>query len=85
MKVGADYLRCGLHIMEYARERVVQFIDGQEGSIVSSIFACMLPQPFGGIELRGIGRQWHNFHPTSVLAEPRPNALILMVRGVILN
>ena len=85
MKVGADYLRCGWHIMEYASERVIQFIDGQEGSVVSSIFACMWPQPFSGIELRGIGRQWHNFQPASVLAEPCPNALILMVGGVILN
>ena len=45
----------------------------------------MLPQPFGGIELRGIGRQRFDFQPGAVLVEPRPDVLIFMVGGVILN
>ncbi len=50
-----------------------------------SIFAGVLPQPFGGIELGRVGRELVDFQPVPVGLEPAPDVRVLMLRGVVLN
>ena len=49
---GSDQLWIRLHIPEDAGQSGEQFPWAGEVAIMGSIFACVLPQPFGGIELR---------------------------------
>src|SRR5271157_769653 len=52
---------------------------------MSSIFAGVLPQPFGGIEFGRVGRELVDFQPVPVRLEPVPDLGVLMIRGVVLN
>ena len=49
---GSDQLWIRLHIPEDAGQSGEQFPWAGEVAIMGSIFACVLPQPLGGIELR---------------------------------
>ena len=49
---GSDQLWIRLHIPVDAGQSGEQFPWAGEVAIMGSIFACVLPQPFGGIELR---------------------------------
>ena len=74
-----------MHILEDAGQSGDQFALTGEVTIVSSIFAGVLPQPLGGIELGRVGRELVDFQPVAVRLEPAPDLGVLMIRGVVLN
>ena len=74
-----------MHVLEDAGQSGDQFALGGEVAIMRSIFAGILPQPFGGIELGRVGRQLVDFQPVAVGLEPTPDLGVLMIRGVVLN
>jgi len=74
-----------LHILEDAGQSGDQFALAGEVTIVSSIFAGVLPQPLGGIEVGRVGRELVDFQPVAVRLELAPDLGVLMIRGVVLN
>ena len=74
-----------LHLSEHSGQGPDQFRAGCEVPIVSSGLARVLPQPLGGIELRGVWWQLVHFQPVAIGTKPIPNFSILVVRGVVLN
>jgi hypothetical protein len=74
-----------LHIAEDAGQSGDQFLWAGEVAIMGSIFACVLPEPLGGIEFGRIGRELMDFQPVPVGFEPAPDLGVLMVRGIVLN
>lgn len=50
-----------------------------------AILARMLPKPFRGIELRRVGWKRFDFQPPAIVAKPRPDRFVFVVRGVVLN
>jgi hypothetical protein len=50
-----------------------------------SVFAGVLPEALGGIELGRVGRELVDFQPVPVGFEPAPDLSVLMIRGVVLN
>src|SRR5713101_5040563 len=49
------------------------------------VLAGVLPQPFGRIQFRRVGRQLVHFQPMPVGLEPSPDLGVLVVGGVVLN
>jgi hypothetical protein len=84
-QVRADRARVGLHLSEDARQRGDQGVHASEESVVRPRLARVLPQPFGRIQLRRVGRQLMHLQPVPVRLEPTPHLGLLMVGGVVLN
>lgn len=78
-------MRVRLHFSKDPRQRGKQGVETAEESIVGSVLAGVLPQPFGRIQFRRVGRQLMDFQPMPVGLEPGPDLGILMVGGVVLN
>ena len=56
-----------------------------EVAVVSGVFACVVPDPFGGIEFRRVGRQLEDLHVTPVLSKPLIRFLLFVIGGIVLN
>jgi hypothetical protein len=50
-----------------------------------SVSAGMLPEPFGGIQFRGVGRQLVHLQPMPVGLEPSPDLRVFVIGSIILN
>ena len=74
-----------LHVGEHARERGVQVRDAGEEPVVRSSSAGVLPQTFGWIQFRAVGRQIIDVEPVPVRFEPVPDVLVFVIGGVVLN
>ena len=74
-----------MHIPEDPGQSGDQFTLTGEVAIMSSSFAGVLPQPFGGVELGRVGRELVDFQPVAVGFEPTPHLRVLMIRGVVLD
>jgi hypothetical protein len=55
------------------------------GGNLNPVLAGVLPQPFGRIQFRRVGRQLVHFQPMPVGLEPSPDLGVLVVGGVVLN
>jgi hypothetical protein len=77
----------GLHLPKDARQRGEYGVQGAEESIVRPVLGGVLPQPFGRIQFRRVGRQLMDFQPMSVGLEPGPDRsiLVIMIGSVVLN
>ena len=75
----------GLHFPEGSGQSCEQCVYAAEKSIVGSVLASVLPQPFGRVQFRRVGWQLMNLQPMPVGLEPCPDLGILVVRGVVLN
>lgn len=84
-EVAADERRLRLYFSEDSRQRSHDFRFAHEIPIVGSVLSRVLPDPFGGIELRRIGRQLVYLQPVAIALKPRPNILVLVVGSVVLN
>ena len=74
-----------MHLSEDARQRGEECLQAAEETVVGPVLASVLPQPFGRIELRRVGRQLMHFEPMAVGLEPCPDLAVFVVRGVVLD
>jgi len=74
-----------LHLGEDAREGSQQIRGAGEVAVVRPVLARVLPEAFGGIELRRVGRQLMHVQPVAVGSEPGPRVCVLVIGGVVLN
>jgi len=70
---------------EDAEERLAEVLGPLKETIMGGVLARVIPNPFGGVEFRPIGRQLEHFHIAAVLGEPLIGFLLFVVRGVVLN
>ena len=74
-----------LDIAEGTEQALAQFFGGVEVTIVRRLHARVMPDPFDGVELRGIGRKQVDFQSAAVRAEPFVDFGLLMVGSIILD
>jgi hypothetical protein len=74
-----------LHLPENAGQSGESFPRAGEVAIMGSIFAGVLPEPLGGIDLGRVGWELVNFQPVPVGLEPAPDLSVLVIRGVVVN
>ena len=74
-----------LDIAEGAEQTLTQFFGSVEVMIVRGLHARVMPDPFDGVELRGIGGKQVDFQAAAVRAEPLIDFGLLVVGSVVLN
>lgn len=74
-----------LDIAEGSEQALTQFFGRVEVTIVRRLHAGVMPDPFDGVELRGIGRKQVDFYPAAVRTEAFEDFGFLMIGGVVLN
>ena len=85
LKVSANLLRTALHAPKDKCQSVIEFLFGDEVSVVSSCYAGVMPQSFRRIKFRGIGRQVDDCPPTTVRIKPSTDVTVFMIRRIVLN
>jgi hypothetical protein len=81
----SDQLRMGLHFSEDPSEGGQQFGGVGEVPVVGSGSSRVLPESFGGVELRRVRRQLVHFQPVPISPEPRPDVAVFVVGSVVLD
>ena len=84
-QVRLNHLRVRLHFPEDTYQGSQEVIPAAEKTVMRSVSAGMLPESFGGVEFRGVGRQLMHLQPMTVGLEPSPDLRIFMIGGIILN
>ena len=70
---------------EGAKERLAKVLGLFKETVVGRVLSRVIPNPFGGVEFRPVGRQWEHLDVTAVLGEPLVGFLLFMIRGVVLD
>ena len=74
-----------LHLVEDARQRRAECIQFAEETVVRPVLACVLPEPFGGVQFWRVRGQLMHLQPIPVGGKPGPDIGVFMVGGVVLN
>ena len=70
---------------EGAEERLAEVLGLLKIPVVGRVLSGVIPNPFGGVEFRPVGRQWEYLDITAVLGEPLVGFLFFVIRGVVLD
>src|SRR5438552_12831684 len=73
------------HVIEPAEERVTKILRSFKEPIVSDVFARVVPDAFGRIQFRPVGREREHFHISAVRSEPVRDFRLGVIRGIVLN
>ncbi len=73
------------HVIEPAEERVTKILRSFKEPIVSDVFARVVPDAFGRIQFRPVGREREHFHISAVRSEPVRDFRLGVIRGVVLK
>ena len=74
-----------LDIAECTEQALTQFFGGVEVTIVRGLHARVMPDPFDGVELWGIGGEQVDLQAAAVRAEPIIDFGLLVVGSVVLD
>lgn len=85
MEQAFDLLRMVSHVIESVEERATKILRSFKEPIVCDMLARVMPDSFGRIQFRPVGRKWQDFDIATVCLEPVMGLLLLMIRSIVLH
>jgi len=85
MEQAFDLLRMVSHAIESVEERATKILRSFKEPIVCDTLARVMPDSFGRIQFRPVGRKLKDFHVATVRLEPVMGFLFFVIRSIVLN
>jgi hypothetical protein len=85
MQQAFDRLRMVSHVIESVEERATKILSSFKEPIVCDMLARLMPDSFGRIQFRPVGRKLEDFHVATVRLEPVVGFLFFVIPSIVLN
>ena len=73
-----------LDVVKGGEQALAQFLGRVEVTVVRRLHSGVMPNPFDGIELGGVGRKQIDFQLLTVRAEPIVDVRLFVIGGIVL-
>src|SRR5258708_39666839 len=73
------------HVIESVEERATKILRAFKEPIVCDMLARVMPDSFGRIQFRPVGRKLEDFHVATVRLEPVMGFLLFVIRSIVLK
>src|SRR6516162_6571276 len=73
------------YVIEPVKERLAKILRSFIEAVLRDVLARVVPDPFGRIQFRPVGRKWQDFDIATVCLEPVMGLLLLMIRSIVLH